>query len=105
MPPPNELRGRPARTPSHEPDTTDHGRSSSVLHPSASSAVNRVDRCHAVLVFTPRGRWTRRLYLSLHAADAAMVRARDRQLEAYCVLVELVPVPGVPVVLVGGDAA
>ena len=58
--------------------------------------------CHAVLVFQPDGRYQRRLYLSLHAADAAMQRAADRGLTASCVLVELVPVPSMPVIVVGG---
>lgn len=57
---------------------------------------------HAVLVWTPEGRYNRRLFLSLHAADKAMQRARDRGLTASCVMVELMPVPGVPVVVLGG---
>ena len=64
---------------------------------------NAVRHAHAVLVSTPGGRFSRRLFLSLHAADKAMQRARDRGLTAACVMVELVPVPGVPVVVVGGD--
>ena len=58
---------------------------------------------HAVLVSTPSGRWSRRLYLSLHSADKAMQRAQDRGQVAHCVLVELVPVPGAAPVVVGGD--
>ena len=60
--------------------------------------------CHAVLVFQANGRYQRRLYLSLHAADAAMQRAADRGLTASCVMVELVPVPAMPVIVVGGVA-
>jgi len=66
-------------------------------------SVHAIAHCHAVLVSTPNGRWSRRLYLSLHSADKAMRRAKDRGQAAQCVLVELVPVPGVPVTVVGGD--
>ena len=62
-----------------------------------------VTHAHAVLVSTPAGKFQRRLFLSLHAADKAMQRARDRGLTAACVMVELVPVPGVPVIVVGSD--
>ncbi len=58
--------------------------------------------CHAVLVFQPDDRYQRRLYLSLHAADAAMQRAAERGLTSSCVLVELVPVTAMPVIVVGG---
>ena len=78
----------------------DAGRSAGVPELSRSA----VARAHAVLVWTPGDeRYQRRLFLSLHGADAAMRRARDRGLTSSCVLVELVPVPGVPVVVVGGD--
>lgn len=61
-----------------------------------------IAHAHAVLVSTPSGKYARRLFLSLHAADKAMQRARDRGQTAACVMVELVPVPGVPVTVVGG---
>jgi hypothetical protein len=60
------------------------------------TGVKAIDHCHAVIVRTPAGREQRRLYLSLHSADRAMQRARARGQEASCLLVTLVPVPGVP---------
>jgi hypothetical protein len=62
-----------------------------------------VTHAHAVLVWTPEDKFTRRLFLSLHAADKAMERAAARGLKSSCVMVELVPVPGVPIVVVGGE--
>jgi hypothetical protein len=43
----------------------------------------------AVLVSTPRGRFRRRLYLSLSAAEKCAERARIRGEEAHIVLVQL----------------
>lgn len=62
-----------------------------------------IGAAHAVLVWTPEGKYTRRLYLSLHAADKAMERAAARGLTSSCVMVDLVPVVAVPVIVVGGE--
>lgn len=70
---------------------------------STDSFERAIADAYAVLVVTPRGRYQRRLYLSLHSADAAMRRARERGQEAACVLVRLVPETGVPFAVMGGE--
>jgi hypothetical protein len=100
--PPDEKRERPSlsteATQGLTATSSDH-----MLPPSTVTSRDVLTHCHAVLVFTPEGRWTRRLYLSLHSADRAMERARARGLVAHCVLVTLVPVPDAPVTVIGGD--
>lgn len=66
------------------------------VHPKA------IAPAYAVLVQRRNGQWTRQLYLSLHSATRAMERAEERGVEARCQLVEIVPVPALPVVVVGG---
>lgn len=90
--------GRPRNGPANleRAHTNDNAQSTRPLPAEA------IAHAHAVLVSTPSGKYARRLYLSLHAADKAMERARARGQEAACVMVELVPVPGVPVIVVGG---
>ncbi len=48
------------------------------------------------------GHWRRQVYMSLHAATKALERAEANGREARMQLVELVPVPAVPVIVVGG---
>lgn len=67
-------------------------------------SLKAIGGAHAVLVWTPEGKYTRRQYLSLHAADKAMERAAARGLTVSCVMVDLVPVPALPVIVVGGVA-
>ena len=106
MGPPDNERGRPAKAASTvstaistETSLTDHEAHLASIRERSPKAIGG---CHAVLVFQPNGRYQRRLYLSLHAADAAMQRAADRGLTASCVMVELVPVTAMPVIVVGG---
>jgi hypothetical protein len=47
---------------------------------------------YAVLVFTPAGKYRRRVFLSLHSATAAMQRALVKGQPARIVLCRLVPV-------------
>jgi hypothetical protein len=47
---------------------------------------------YVVVVFTPAGKYVRRVFLSLHSATAAMQRARKRGQPAEMVLCRLVPV-------------
>lgn len=58
----------------------------------------------AILVQRRNGNWTRQIFLSLHSATRAMERAEANGIEARCQLVEIVPVPALPVIVVGsGD--
>ena len=59
------------------------------------TAVSAIEHAHAVVVETPGGRVNRRLYLSLHSAEKALDRARERGDAATMLLVELVPVVAV----------
>lgn len=69
-------------------------------HPAA------VAPAYAVFSFHDDGRVKRRhLYLSLHSAIKAQERAEARGERFELMLVELVPVPATPVVVVGGGAA
>lgn len=73
--------------------------SSTAINDTASLAPSRaavaaVEHAHAVVVETPAGRVNRRLFLSLHSAERALDRARERGHEATMLLVELVPVLG-----------
>ena len=58
---------------------------------------------YAVFVLARDGRhWSRRLYITLTGATRAVERAHARGVEVQVQLVELVPVPGQPVVMVAG---
>jgi hypothetical protein len=56
-----------------------------------------------VLVLRRNGHWHRQVYVSLSAATRAMDRAKDKGIEARCVLCELVPVLGTVPTIVGDD--
>lgn len=62
---------------------------------------------YAVFVMRRDHQWRRQLYLSLHAAQKAIDRAEVNGVEARCQLVEIVPVPAMPMIVVevgGRDA-
>lgn len=72
---------------------------STLVHPKA------IAPAYAILVQRRNGQWHRQLYLSLHSATRAMERAEAKGVEARCQLVEIVPVPSMPVVVVAGGGA
>jgi hypothetical protein len=45
-----------------------------------------------VLLITPRGKYSRHVYLSLHSAQLALQRAHDRGQQAHLILAKLTPV-------------
>lgn len=57
-------------------------------------AVAAFEHAHAVVVETSAGRVNRRLYFSLHSAEKALGRARDRGDDASILVVKLVPIVG-----------
>lgn len=85
------------------PRTTDdlaplEAMSRTIRHPRA------VAPAYVVMVMRrDRSGWRRQLYLSLHSANKALDRAQANGIEARVMLVELVPVPHAPMVVIGGD--
>lgn len=75
-----------------------------ILPPTTLHHPKAVLPAYAVFVMRRDEKWRRQLYLSLHAAQKAMDRAELNGVEARCQLVEIVPVPSAPMIVVGGDA-
>lgn len=57
---------------------------------------------YAVLLMRRDGHWRRQVFMSLHSATRALERAESAGREARMQLVELVPVPSAPVIVIGG---
>lgn len=76
-----------------------------ILPPSTLIYPKAVLPAYAVFVMRRDARWNRQIFISLHSAQRALDRAAERGAEARCQLVEIVPVPSVPMVVVGGDAS
>lgn len=72
---------------------------STLQHPKA------VLPAYAVFVMRRDQRWHRQIFVSLHSAQRAIDRAAERGVEARCQLVEIVPVPSVPMLVVQGGGA
>lgn len=72
-----------------------------MLAPNGLNHPKAIAPAFAILVQRRNGQWTRQLYLSLHSAQRAVERAETRGVEARLQLVEIVPVPALPVVVVG----
>lgn len=99
---PEQHRGRPlAETASEvirDDDTT-------ILAPTALHHPKAIAPAFDVLVMRRDGQWRRQLYCSLHSAEKAMARAKANGVEARCQLVELIPVPSHPLVIVQGGGS
>jgi hypothetical protein len=76
-----------------------------IIPPSTLQHPKAIAPAFAVLVMRRDGHWRRQLYCSLHSAQKAMERASKNGIEARCQLVEIVPVPSSPLVVVEGGAA
>lgn len=77
-----------------------------IVPPSTLQHPKAIAPAYAILVQRRNGQWHRQLYLSLHSATKAMERAETNGVQARCQLVEIVPVPSRPVVVVsGGDVS
>lgn len=76
-----------------------------IIPPSTLNHPKAIAPAYAVLVMRRDGHWRRQLYCSLHSAQRAMERAAANGIEARCQLVEMVPVPSSPLVVVDGGAA
>ncbi len=102
--PPDTHRGRPAEA--APTDKTAVGSGTSIIAPTTLIHPKAVAPAYAVFTFHDDGQLTRRgLYLSLHSAIKAKERAEDKGQRFELMLVELVPVPATPVIVVGGHAA
>lgn len=78
----------------------------SILAPTTLVHPRAVAPAYAVFTFHDDGRLKRRhIYVSLHSAIKAQERAQAKGQRFELMLVELVPVPATPVVVVGGGAA
>lgn len=74
-----------------------------ILPPATLTHPKAVLPGYAVFVMRRDERWHRQIFVSLHSAQKAINRAAEKGIEARCQLVEIVPVPSVPMVVVGGE--
>jgi hypothetical protein len=58
---------------------------------SDASSLTAACTAYVVVLITPRGKYLRRVFLSLHSAEQAMRRAHDRGQPAHLVLCRLTP--------------
>lgn len=84
---PEKRRGRPARAASKLIAAND-----SPIVPALVSQWPQLEHVHAAIYVDSDGRQMRRIYLSLHAASAAVARAERRGVKASLVLCRIVPV-------------
>lgn len=62
--------------------------------PLTADELHEFATAYVVVACTPTGRYSRRVYLSLHSATKAVARAHDRGQPAELVLCRLVPAGG-----------
>ncbi len=79
-------RGRPAGTASNLIAANDN-----LMVPALVSQWPQLEHVHAAIYEDADGRQTRRIYLSLHSASAAVARAESRGVKASLVLCRVVP--------------
>lgn len=102
----NNREGRPTSDKVEAPSISTAIKSDSSVPPRSLHHPRAIAPAYAVFTFHDDGRLKRRhLYLSLHSAIRAQERAEAKGQRFDLMLVELVPVPAAPVVVVGGGAA
>lgn len=83
---PRKRRGRPAGAAPNLIAANDTN-----IVPAPVSQWPQLEHVHAAIYEDSAGRQTRRLYMSLHAASAAVARAESRGVKASLVLCRIVP--------------
>jgi hypothetical protein len=77
------------RGPAQDQPSSDNQAATTQLN---ADSISAAADAYCVLLITPYGKTLRRLYLSLHSAQAAVQRAQKRGLPARLVLCRLIPV-------------